>query len=201
MEDHQYMTNGEGHLVPIESVKAEDRLENDFVVQLYTEAQQLHDKLTAFKDKAFGETDTFLDLLAEKYKVQKGGKKGNVTFLSFDGLTKVQVSNADFISFGPQLQIAKHLIDDFIKEESGGINANIRTIIFHAFRVDKEGKVNKAEILGLRKLDIKGDKWHAAMEAITDSIRVGSTKRYIRFYRRHNLQEDWTAVTLDLAKA
>ncbi|MBI1214527.1 MAG: DUF3164 family protein [Alphaproteobacteria bacterium] len=197
----EFLTDAQGRKIAAESVKAEDRLENDFVLELFAKAQAISGELADFKKTAFEVTDVFMQLLAEQYHVKKGGKKGNVTFTSYDGMTKIQVSNADFIVFGPQLKIAQELIGDFIKEEAeGGISDSLKTLVFNAFRVDKEGRVNKAEILALRRYDIKSEIWAKAMEAINDSIRVSATKRYIRFYRRPSIDADFQAVNLDLAK-
>lgn len=193
------MTNAEGHLVPASKVKPEDKLEDDLVRTLYGQAHTLHETLSRFKTGAFADVHAFLDILTEKYGGQKGGKKGNMTLTSYDGLTKVQVSVADFIQFGPQLQVAKGLIDECIKEWGDGSNDNIQALVNHAFRVDKANQVNTQAILGLRRLDIRDDKWKRAMDAITDSMKVIASKQYIRFYRRDSVESSWKAVPLDLA--
>ncbi len=194
-----HMTNDKGHLVPVEMVKPEHKLEDQLVAQLFGQATKLNAELTYFKAAAFDDIDAFLALLSEKYGLLKGGKKGNLTLQSYDGLSKVQVQVADGIAFGPELQIAKGLIDECIKAHSGGVNPTILTIVNHAFAVDKEGRVNRGNILGLRRLDIKDEQWTQAMQAINDSMRVVSTKQYVRFYRRTNLLSPWNSITLDFA--
>lgn len=193
------MTNDKGHLVPVALVKEEHKLEDQLVRGLFAEARRLNADLAFYKRSANDDIGAFLTLLGEKYGLKKGGKKGNITLLSYDGLTKVQVAVSDSIDFGPQLQIAKTLIDEFIKDSSEGVNEAILTLVNHAFAVDKEGRVNRANILGLRRLDIQAEKWKAAMQAISDSMRVTSTKQYIRFYRRETIIAPWVAMTLDFA--
>jgi hypothetical protein len=195
-----YLKDGQGRLVPLETVRPQDILENAVVLEMFAEAERLNKALDFFKQKTFADIDAFIDLLREKYNVSKGGTKGNVTFVSYDGMTKVQVSNADFLSFGAELQVAKELIDECIKSWGAGSNAQIVALVNHAFRVDKQGKVNKDDILGLRKIDIKDEKWQRAMTAISDSIRVTRSKRYIRFYQRPAPEMDFEPVNLDLAK-
>lgn len=195
----QYMTDGQGRLVPIANVKPEDKLENDIVLSMFAKASIMSARLSDLKASCFSEVGTFMALLEEKYKVTKGGKKGNLTLTSFDGLTKIQVSIADYISFGPQLQVAKTMIDECIKDWSQGTNGNIRALVDHAFRVDKNNRVNTGAILGLRRLNITDDRWKQAMDAITDSIRIVSTKQYIRFYQRPSPEAEWQAVDLDIA--
>lgn len=199
MDDQNFMTNSEGHLVPVDKVRPEDRLEDDTVRHLIGTAICLESDLRTFKQAAFDSVQAFLELLSEKYGAGKGGKKGNMTLTSYDGLLKVQISVADFIQFGPQLQIAKTLIDECIHDWSGGVNSNIRALVEHAFKVDKQGKINTQAILGLRRLDIRDEKWVKAMDAITDSLRVVNSKRYVRFYSRPSPEADWQPVTLDIA--
>lgn len=199
MNNPDYMKNAQGHLVPVESIKPEDRLEDDLVCDLYSRAVGTRQAIQQLKCAATEEISAFTDLLREKYGVVKGGTKGNMTLMSFDGLTKIVISNAEFIQFGAQLKVAKDLLDEFIKDEAEDANANIRTLVMHAFRVDKEGQVNKASVLGLRRLKIDNDKWKSAMDAITDSIRVAATKQYIRFYSRAEKSSVWQAVALDIA--
>ena len=195
-----YMTNAEGHLVPIDKVKPEDRLEDDLVCELYAEALSLNAELAAFKQKSFENVNGFVTLLDEKYGVTKGGKKGNLTLTSYDGLTRIQISVADNLQFGPQLQVAKSLIDECINEWSDGANNNIRALVDHAFRVDKSGRINVQSILGLRRLNISDEKWLKAMDAITESIRVTSSKQYVRIYRRPSPEADWENVNLNIAR-
>jgi len=197
---NEYMTNSEGHLVPIEKVKPEDRLEDELVSEFINKAEALQKHMAGFKEDAFTEIAAFLDIISEKYDVSKGGKKGNLTLTSYDGMYKVQVSVADYIQFGPQLQIAKELIDQCITTWSEGSNDNIRVMVNHAFRVDKNNRVNTSAILGLQRLDIKDEMWKNAMEAIKDSVRVTRSKEYVRFYKRSSAQGDWRPINLDIAK-
>lgn len=198
-DDAQYMTNAEGHLVPVAMIKPQHKLEDDLVMDLFDDAQALSEKMKTFKEHAFSDVHAFLEILHEKYGAGKGGKKGNVTLTSYDGLTKVQVSVSEFIQFGPELQVAKTLIDECISSWSEGSNDHIRTLVNHAFRVDKNNRVNTAAILGLRRLPIQDDKWQTAMDAISESMRVGFTRQYMRFYRRESSQDMWRAVNLDFA--
>lgn len=195
----KFMINSEGHHVPYDKVKAEDKLEDVTVNTLYRKAAALNEALAAFKELAFSDVNTFLELLGEKYGVKKGGGKGNVTLTSYDGLTRVQISVADFIDFGPQLQIAKQLIDECINSWSNGANENLKIMVDHAFRVDKNNRINTTAILGLRRHDIRDEKWKQAMLAIDESIRVTRSKSYVRFYRRESSDQQWKSVPLDLA--
>ena len=196
-----YLEDAKGRLVPVAQVKAEDKLEDQLVGTIMDYATALSAQIARFKGHCFDDIGAFMALLAEQYGGKRGGRKGNMTFTSFDGTMKVQVQVADRLSFGPQLQVAKGLIDECIADWSDGSRAEIRTLVDHAFNVDKEGQISREAIFALRRVEIDDGRWRGAMQAITDSIRVIGSKTYIRFYRRETPQGGWQAVTIDLAQA
>ena len=198
---HLYMRGAKGELLPLETVKASDRLRDDMVRQLVDGAEAMSSAISAFKKRAFDDVDAFLEMLAAQFATKIRGEKGNLTLQTVDGCMKVQVQVADQIRFGPELQVAKELVDQCIAEWSADSGAEIRAIVMNAFRVDKEGQVNRAALLGLRRLEITDDRWLNAMRAIEASIQVEGTKRYIRVYRRPNAQAAWIGVPLDIAAA
>ena len=69
----------------------------------------------------------------------------------------------------------------------------------NAFQVDKTGLVSTGRILNLRTLKIDDEKWLRAMAAIGDSMRVASTKPYIRFYELDEAAGDYVPISLDVA--
>lgn len=196
-----YLPDSKGNLVPIDMVKAEDRIEDEMVRKVMAFARDLSDQVTRFKEHTFADIGDFQALLAQHYGAAKGGKKGNVTFLTFDGLKKVQVQVADLVEFGPQLQIAKTLIDECLNEWSADSRPEIQTIVTRAFNTDKEGQVNRAELDRLRRFEIADERWIRAMGAIADARRAIGSKEYVRFYERDTPEGAWRAVTIDLASA
>jgi hypothetical protein len=197
-----YMTNGEGHLVPKEIVKEVHLLEDDTVRRIIGYAEELSARIDRFRGHTAEDIATFQQLLEEKYEApRRGGKKGNATFTSYDGLMKVEVRLADNLVFGPELQTAKLLVDECIGEWAADANAPIRLLVNRAFQVDQEGRINRNAILGLRNVDIDDDRWRRAMEAITDSIRIIGRKTYFRFARRASQDAPWVGITIDLAQA
>lgn len=83
--------------------------------------------------------------------------------------------------FDERIQAAKALIDTFISEWSGGADDRIMALIDHVFRVNKQGKIDINQVLGLRQLDINDPKWNEAMDAVADAIQVSGTSQYLRF--------------------
>lgn len=121
--------------------------------------------------------------------------------MSYDGTMKVEVRVADQIDFGPQLQIAKTLVDECLIEWASDSRPEIQAVVQRAFNTDKEGLINRSEIFTLLRLDIQDERWRRAMDAIREAIRVVGSKIYVRTWRRESPQAEWQAVTIDLAKA
>lgn len=197
-----YVHDSKGNLVPVESVKATDLLMDEVVRKVVSYAQPLSEQVARFKEHSFDDVDGFVALLAQEYGANLGGRKGNITLTTFDGLKKVEVAVADLIVFGPELEIAKQLFDECVLEWSAGSHDNIRAIINKAFRVDKKGQVNRNELQSLMRTEIKGDeRWNRAVDAIRDSMRMVGSKRYVRVFTRPTQDAQWAPVVLNVATA
>lgn len=197
----EYTPDAKGNFVPIEMIQPAAQLEDEVVRKIAGYGLALSDQVARFKAHTFEDLGDFEALLAQEYGASKGGAKGNKTFMSFDGLFKVTVQVADHIDFGPQLQIAKTLVDECLTEWSAESRPEIRAIVTRAFFADKAGQINRSEIFMLLRLEIEDARWQEAMRAIRDAMRIVGSKTYVRLYRRRTLESAWEAVTIDLAKA
>lgn len=195
-----YMTDAKGKLVPLEMIQPAQKLEDEVVRKQLRFAKDLNGQIGRFRGHCFEDLGSFEALLAQEYDASKGGSKGNKTFMTVDGLQKVQVQVSDFIDFGPQLQIAKTLVDECLNEWSADSRPEIRALITRAFNTDKTGQINRSDIFMLMRLDIDDPRWKQAVEAIRDAMRIVGSKTYIRFYERDSIEAGWKAVSIDLAK-
>lgn len=193
-----YMEDAKRHLIPTGKVKPVDKLRDELVRGIVDAAKEAQTVLRTFRVNSLGDIQAFADLSAEKYGAKRGGLKGNITLMSFDGRYKVQLQISDHLSFDERLQVAKSLIDECLTEWAKGSTEEIKAIINQAFAVDTEGRVNTGAILGLRKLDIQDSRWREAMEAIADSLQVIGSKKLIRVYERRD-DDSYAPIPLDLA--
>lgn len=198
MNSTDYMQDGKGRLVPKSNVREIDQLRDELVRDLITRVLSKQEELRQFKTHVFGELRSFVDLSAERFNVKMGGRKGNIQLSTYDGEYKVVIAVNEHINFDERLQVAKELIDQCITKWREGSRPEMQALINDAFYVDKQGQVSIARILGLRRLEIDDAKWRQAMEAITESIQVVSSKEYIRFYKR-TADNSWHPITLDFA--
>lgn len=196
-----HMKDAKGRLQPLSTVKAQDQLQDEMVRKIILYARDLSAQIARFKIHSFVDAHAFLDVLAQEYGETRGGRKGNMTFLSYDGTLKMTIQVADHYDYGPELQVAKSLVDECLTEWSADARPELRSIIERAFQTDKEGKINRGELLSLKRLEIEDDRWKRAMQAISDAERAVGSRTYMRFYQRDHGEAPWEAITIDLAKA
>ncbi len=196
-----FLEDAEGRLVPREKVRPEHLLEDELVRALFVDAQALSDQLRSFREDAFDHIRGFIDMLAQEYRAPRGGIRGNVTLQSYDGRLRVQVAVGDSWTFGPELQVAKTLIDQCLTRWSEGADANLKLVVMDAFAVDQQGKINVERVLGLRRLAIDDADWKRAMGAIGDALRVNRSKQYLHLHQRTTPQDRFVQVPLDVAGA
>lgn len=193
-----YWRAADDSLVPTDKIKPIDKDRHHTVSLLCEQAKSVSGELLAFKLNAMQTVADFIDRSLAEYDVKMRGTKGNVTLISFDGRYKVVRQMQETLVFDERLQAAKTLIDGCIHVWAKGSNNNIKVLVNDAFQVDKQGSVNTARVLGLRRLKIDDPQWLKAMDAISDSMKVTSTKAYIRFYER-NAAGGYDPINLDVA--
>lgn len=193
-----YMENAKGHLIPIDKVKPIDKLRDEQVKLMAKHAKQMQEDIKRKKTWLFAMFNDFVAVSFQDYGAKLGGKKGNITLLSYDGGLKVQLAVQENMIFDERLQVAKQLIDECLNEWTRDSSANIKAIINQAFQVDKAGKISTHRVLGLRSLDIDDANWKKAMEAISDAVQITDTKEFIRFYER-NSDGQYVPIVLDFS--
>ncbi|EJL6708073.1 DUF3164 family protein [Vibrio cholerae] len=192
-----------GNLVPESRVKEVDKLRDEMVKQIVDKAKAVQQALAEFKLLAMGQIEDFVDLSAEEYNVKYGGTKGNVTLVTFDGQYKLMRAIGDHRVFDERIQAAKAKIDECIATWSNSLSgehvSHMRALVEHAFRVNKQGKIDINQVLSLRGLNIDDPNWISAMEAIADSIQVTGTSSYLRIYERQT-NGQYKQIGLDISK-
>jgi hypothetical protein len=194
-----YRVNAQGHLIPESQVKPIDKLRDEVVMSVFEAARQQRQQLATFKLESMQKITDFVDLSASEYGVAFGGTKGNVSLVSFDGRYKLLRAVGEHRVFDERIQAAKKLIDTCIGEWSGGADEKIMALVDHAFRVNKQGRIDINQVLSLRNLDINDAKWNEAMDAVADAIQVTGTSQYLRLYERQT-DGRYQQISLDLAR-
>lgn len=179
-----YMQDSKGRLVPVNLVKKIDVERDELVLAIMQKAVVAATKMKLLRQDILRQIEAFCKRSAEHYGKGLGGLKGNIQLPSYDGKFKILRAVEEHFEFDERLQVAKELIDQCLKEWTEGGRDEIKVIVNDAFQVDQAGRVNTKRILGLRRHDIKDERWKKAMQSISDSICVTASKTYLRFYER-----------------
>jgi len=190
--------DGRGNAVPVRYIDVVDRKRDQVVEKIIKMAEQEEKRLRKLKKMVFDEVKKFIEYSAKTSGVKVGGMKGNIQLTNFSGDKRVEITIQDKLDFDERLQQAKQLIDELLIEWSVGAREELKLLVNKAFNVDKKGRVNVKEILGLRKLKIRNKKWQKAMELIDEARTVLSTKAYVRFTKK-NAHGEWNSILLDMA--
>lgn len=194
-----YRQNAQGHLIPEAMIKPIDLARDELVQSIVQHAQKVSNNLAQFKAAVFGDIEAFIDLSAEQYGAKLGGKKGNVSLVSFDGRYKIQRAVQESIAFDERLQAARALIDECLRDWTEGARPEVVTLVNDAFRTDTKGEIRTARVLALRRLEITDERWQRAMQAIGDACMVVGSKSYIRVYERVGDTAEYRPISLDIA--
>ena len=194
-----YVADAKGRLIPEQHVADHARLEDAAVRTIAGYALDLHRQCHRFRAHSYDDLAAMDDLTAERYhRKPRGGPKGNRTYMSIDGRVQVVVQVADRIAFGPELQVARQLIDECIAEWAEGARTEIQALVRHAFEPDKEGQVSREAVFALRRIEIDDPRWRQAQAAITDSIRIVGSSSYLRVKVRATPDGDWRHITIGM---
>ena len=197
--------NAQGHMIPLSQISGSDQMKDEVANRLCAEAEEVQAIVAAFKAKAFAEMNAARSLIFEKFNAKIGGAKGGFSVRAFDGSCEAKVEVAERVSFGIELQAAKALIDECIESwaSDGDLDPRIRTLVEHAFQVNKAGRIDTQRVLGLRKLPMKDRQgnpdaaWARAMDAVTEALNVDGTATYMRFYRRNSVTNRHEQISLN----
>lgn len=195
-----FVKNAAGHLVPEHQVREHDKLRDQVAGDLAKQAVAISEALGAFKAKALGDIADLIAISAEKYQVKLGGKKGNVSIVTYDGRYKIERAMAERITFTEEILAAKELIDQCIRKWSEGADQHLRILVDRAFRANRQGQIKTGDVLSLLRVEIEDPDWQRAMEALKDSIQVNGTAVYIRVYQRGGNTDRYEPISLDIAK-
>ncbi|HFL2847363.1 TPA: DUF3164 family protein [Pseudomonas aeruginosa] len=194
-----FVKNAAGHLVPEHQVREHDKLRDQVAGDLAKQAVAISESLAAFKAKALGDIADLIAISAEKYQVKLGGRKGNVSIVTYDGRYKIERAMAERITFTEEILAAKELIDQCIRKWSEGADQHLRILVDRAFRANRQGQIKTGDVLSLLRVEIEDPDWQRAMEALKDSIQVNGTAVYIRVYQRVGNTDRYDPINLNIA--
>jgi hypothetical protein len=185
-----------GQEIPAQYVPKLDKMRDRTARRILKKAEDLSERMAAFKEEAVTAADAVYDAMLEENKIRKNSK-GGYTITSFDKTIKIELSIQERIEFDDLIQVAQEKINEFLAEKTGGVDEDLRQIINLAFKTSK-GQMDVKRVLSLFKLNIHHKKWLEAMDILKKSITRNITKRYMRVWKKDAAGE-YKAVELNFS--
>lgn len=187
-----------GRPIPEEYIQLQDKKRDRMVESIIKRVSKLSAKLASEKTEIVAAIEKYLKELAKDNKVRENWK-GNIIIYNFSQNLCIERRINETISFDERLQMVKTTIDKWLNDRLKNIDELIAKVISQAFSVDKQGRINTAMLLKLRKLDIQDHEWKKAMELLDESIFVKSSKMALRFRTKNTDVPDgaWSEIGLN----
>lgn len=198
MNDKGEWIDPRGKTVPPEYVRPIDRQKDRVVEQCVKDMEKLQAQMLKTKERVMNRLKKFDLKLQKKYETKRS-KKGNIMLTNFSGDKQIEFAMKDIIEFDEKLQLAKEVIDEWMREKMKNVDPSLRAVIETAFDVDKKGRINTQAILKLRTLNIKDEKWKKAMNLIGEAISVGGTRQYLVARKRPNSMAKFETINLNFS--
>lgn len=176
--------NAVGHLVHESEIKEQDKYRDQVVTDLVTAGKALHEAIKAYKQTSLADVADLISISAEKYGLNLGGKKGNVSITSFDGELMIQRVYADRITYTEEMEVAKAKVFECVKNWGETSNKHIVTMATRAYQTNKKGEISISRIIEMLSYEIDDPDWLKAMDVVRESLRVCGSAVYIRIYER-----------------
>lgn len=194
----EYIINNIGNRVPKDSINPLDLIRDDEVRSIVDLSEDLQQEIKRVKDLIWEKISAYLELAYETYGTKPGGKKGNVTLMSYDNQYKVAVQINESIAFNEQLQVAKQLLTECLREWTKNGRDELKFLVEEALHVDKQGRVNRWQVIRLLKVESNDARFRKAQLAIKNAITPVDAREYIRIHKRNKMGH-WEYINLNFA--
>ena len=190
--------DNKGRPVPEEYIRPEDKKRDKLVEGILKRVAKLSAKIESEKAEIVDAIEKYLKELAKDNRVRENWK-GNILLYNFSQNLCIERRIDETVSFDERLQIVKTTIDKWINNKLKDTDPTLSKVIAQAFSVDKQGRINTAMLLKLKRIDIQDAEWKKAMQLLDESIFVKSSKMALRFRTRNPKMPEsaWNEISLN----
>lgn len=190
----------DGSYISLSEMKPRDQLGHELTLKMFPLALAQRDALAELKALVLKEMRALRDMMRIDHGLDITGKEGGFSVRSACGSMVIRVEISKSVAFGPEIEDAKELIDEFLNSKLDGSSEEIRAIVGDVFKLNKKGRLDTAGILGLKKHPFEDPLWERAMAVIDEALISDASTTYLRFYQVDTERKTEQMVALDLAK-
>lgn len=194
-----YVMNASGDLIKEDNLTPLQREEDALVKKLWPRAEALHNEMAAFKTDAMNTVAEVLARCVKQHGIKRFERiKGNVSFVTVDGMYKVERAISDKIEANSSIEAARQLFEQYaqVLEQQSGEDA--KEFIRDYFRLNKDQYVT-SRLVDLCNKNFNHPLYKKARGALQQALFVTGTKAYLRFYKRNKADDSWVAMPLQFS--
>ena len=195
-----YRRNARGDLIREANITQRELDEDRTVALVCWWGEALSAQMHRYREHTRDDVYAHLDRVRGEFGGRVGGRKGNVTLTSFDGLRRVVLAQAETVTPGTAIQAARDRIDECLDDWLPRARVELQALVQGAFRAASDGALSVAALLRLRRVEIDDPRWREVQRAIAEALRPTGRAEYIRLYRRASPGAPWEQVPLHLAR-
>jgi hypothetical protein len=185
----------DGLEIPISTLSSIDRKRTAAVEAAVKRAKRLAARIEKDRADIAKIVDQFIEEAFASHGITFVTQKGNTTLLNFSQTRKVVITSPEVISFNEQLQVAIQAIKECLQEWITDGRDELKALFREILNVDKQGKINRALIFRLRKIESADERWQKAKKILDNSFEVVGVKRYVRYYEK-NGKGNWVYIDI-----
>jgi len=189
-----------GVLIPANRINKAEKLREKITAALLKKAQDLNERLMAFKEELKESCDLMEEVSLEQLGVNPDNFKGNLTFFNFDRSIKIERSISEPMRFDDlTIAAAKQKLDEFLREAIESKFDFAKEMVMSAFET-RNGKLDPKKITPLTRYETKVNHplFTDACKLIQQAIRRPDSKTYYRIWVKEE-GDKYEAVELNLS--
>lgn len=197
-DNNDYLINNRGNRVPKNLINTLDLIRDEEVKSIVFAAEDLQAEIKRIKELIWDKITSYIELAYDTYQLKPGGQKGNVTLMSYDNQYKVSIQINESFAFNEQLQVARQILIECLREWTEDGRDELKFFVEQTLHVDKQGNVNRWQIMRILKFESKDPRFQKAQLAIKNAIMPVDAKEYIRIHKRNKMGH-WEYINLNFA--
>jgi len=183
------------------SMFSEIDLARDLMVKTEVEiAMNRKDELQKYQSDLLKTIADFFEKSAREYGLEKINPENGMTLTSINGLNKIIIVKTKTTLTNEKILIAKSLLDEMIEKRGTGLDEFFKSLILDAFESSATGQIRVDKIIDLRNKACNYPEWSAIKKALDNATTSIFKKRYLNFYHRESIKNDWEKIQLNLSK-
>lgn len=194
-----YVKDANGNLIKLENLTPFQREEDALCQKLFSKAEVMNARMASFKYESMQLVEEVIERCLKEHGIKKFEKiKGNVQFVSLNGLIKVQRTVDNRIEINAISEVARQLIEQYKQTIEKDAGDDARAWIDTTFE-GKDGQLSVSKVVDFMNKDIDHPLYRQAVEALRKSLFINGSKAYLRFYYREKSDDQWTALPLQFS--